>query len=120
VRDADHDVICSVLIWLGDFNYRVDQSREDIEAAVAAGSYGPILKGDQVRARVTRARAHSLYVRAQLLQEKSKGRTFVGLTEAPITFAPTYKYDVGTKTYDTSEKARAPGNETCDVHAGVL
>jgi hypothetical protein len=28
---------CSVLIWLGDFNYRIDLSREEIEAAVAAG-----------------------------------------------------------------------------------
>ena len=29
-------------------------------------------------------------------------------TEAPITFAPTYKYDRRTSDYDTSEKRRAP------------
>lgn len=32
-------------------------------------------------------------------------RTF---TEAPITFAPTYKYDRRSDEYDTSEKRRAP------------
>lgn len=28
--------------------------------------------------------------------------------EAPITFAPTYKYDPGTHDYDSSEKRRIP------------
>jgi hypothetical protein len=31
-----------------------------------------------------------------------------GFREAPITFAPTYKYDRGTQTYDQSEKQRVP------------
>lgn len=36
------------------------------------------------------------------------GLTFPYYSEARITFLPTYKYDIGTDTYDTSEKARIP------------
>jgi hypothetical protein len=36
------------------------------------------------------------------------GLAFPYYSEARITFFPTYKYDVGTDTYDTSEKARIP------------
>lgn len=36
------------------------------------------------------------------------GLTFPYYSEARITFAPTYKYDLNSDTYDTSEKARIP------------
>lgn len=36
------------------------------------------------------------------------GLAFPYYSEARITFLPTYKYDIGTDTYDTSEKARIP------------
>lgn len=36
------------------------------------------------------------------------GLTFPYYSEARITFLPTYKYDIGTDVYDTSEKARIP------------
>lgn len=36
------------------------------------------------------------------------GLTFPYYSESRITFLPTYKYDIGTDTYDTSEKARIP------------
>ena len=38
----------------------------------------------------------------------SEQRVFNGWNEAPISFAPTYKYDYGTDIYDSSEKARIP------------
>lgn len=44
----------------------------------------------------------------QLRTEMSHDRCFKGYREGEIKFAPTYKYDVGTDTYDTSEKQRAP------------
>ena len=43
-----------------------------------------------------------------LFREKSANRVFQGWQEAAISFAPTYKYDYGTDTYDSSEKARIP------------
>lgn len=33
---------------------------------------------------------------------------FSGFREAPIRFPPTYKYDVGTNVFDTSDKMRVP------------
>lgn len=36
------------------------------------------------------------------------GEAFYGYKEGIIAFAPTYRYDIGTDNYDTSEKYRAP------------
>ena len=44
----------------------------------------------------------------QLRNEHAAGRTFSGFEEAPIAFAPTYKYDIFSDAYDTSEKCRVP------------
>jgi len=36
------------------------------------------------------------------------GVAFAGYQEGPLLFRPTYRYDIGTDTYDTSEKMRIP------------
>lgn len=36
------------------------------------------------------------------------GEAFSGYDEGPLLFPPTYKYDVGTHNYDSSEKMRIP------------
>lgn len=36
------------------------------------------------------------------------GIVFAGYHEGPLLFRPTYRYDIGTDTYDTSEKMRVP------------
>lgn len=36
------------------------------------------------------------------------GAAFIGYQEGPLLFKPTYRYDVGTDNYDTSEKMRIP------------
>lgn len=85
----DHE-IC---ILNGDLNYRIDtMGRDTVVNAVKNNNLAKLLERDQ------------------LLASKRKNpwfrlRTF---NEMPITFAPTYKYDVGTDNYDTSEKKRAP------------
>jgi hypothetical protein len=95
-------------IWLGDFNYRIDLEREDVIDAVKKGDYKPLIAADQLQ------------------QERAAGRAFTGYHEGAITFAPTYKYDVGTDIYDTSEKARSPAytdrvlyKVATDAHVGV-
>ncbi|KAK6051768.1 endonuclease/exonuclease/phosphatase family protein, partial [Cooperia oncophora] len=45
----------------------------------------------------------------QLREQQSNGQVFIGFQEPDILpFRPTYKYDVGTSTWDSSEKARVP------------
>ena len=44
----------------------------------------------------------------QLMLEQSAGNVFHGFREGAISFAPTYKYDLFSDDYDTSEKCRVP------------
>ncbi|KAM0253086.1 hypothetical protein ACHAQJ_007408 [Trichoderma viride] len=85
----DHE-LC---ILNGDLNYRIDtMSRDTVVKAVEQNNLAKLLERDQLL--VARRRNPALRLRA--------------FEELPITFAPTYKYDVGTDTYDTSEKRRSP------------
>lgn len=85
----DHE-LC---ILNGDFNYRIDtMSRDTVVKAVKQQQLTKLLDRDQLL--VARRRNAAFRLRA--------------FEELPITFSPTYKYDVGTDTYDTSEKRRSP------------
>ena len=78
------------VVWLGDFNYRVNWEKFKVEQAIAEGRLEEVKKFDQ------------------LALEMQNGRVFKGFSEAEITFQPTYKYDIGTDRWDTSEKQRIP------------
>ncbi|KAH8656532.1 putative PI phosphatase group protein-like protein [Tricladium varicosporioides] len=85
----DHE-IC---ILNGDLNYRIDtMGRDTVINAVKANNLTKLLERDQ------------------LLASKRKNPWFKlrAFQEMAITFPPTYKYDVGTDNYDTSEKKRSP------------
>ncbi|CAD0018039.1 unnamed protein product [Aureobasidium pullulans] len=69
------------IIWLGDFNYRIGMANEKTRQLVKMGDLEKLYENDQ---------------------------TFPYYNEARITFLPTYKYDVGTDEYDSSDKARIP------------
>ncbi|KAI0433324.1 Endonuclease/exonuclease/phosphatase [Xylaria sp. FL1042] len=87
----------------GDLNYRIDtMSRDTVVYAVKANNLAKLLERDQLL--VARRRNPTFKLRA--------------FDEMPIQFAPTYKYDVGTDNYDTSEKKRSPA--WCDrlLHRG--
>ncbi|KAL7266944.1 hypothetical protein RUND412_010489 [Rhizina undulata] len=84
----DHE-IC---ILNGDLNYRIDMHRDSVISKVRNDDLNALLDRDQ------------------LLTERRRNPGFRlrAFIESPITFAPTYKYDVGTDTYDSSEKKRVP------------
>ncbi|CAM9721724.1 unnamed protein product, partial [Ectocarpus fasciculatus] len=44
----------------------------------------------------------------QLTLARSRGAAFKGLSEARVTFEPSYKYDKGSQHFDTSRKMRPP------------
>ncbi|KAL3463760.1 SacI homology domain-containing protein [Aspergillus heterothallicus] len=82
----DHDAI----IWMGDFNYRIGLANQTVRDLVQQVNY------------------QKLYANDQLNLQMLAGRAFQFYNEGIVDFPPTYKYDVGKDTYDTSEKARIP------------
>ena len=103
----DHDVI----VWLGDLNYRIDNDHSHVAKAEAeAGAPGAPGRKDgiDIRALAAAGRFGQLYVHDQLRQQRQQGLAFQDFEEGPIEFGPTYKFDAGTDTFDTSEKQRTP------------
>ena len=81
-----HDYV----FWCGDFNYRINMGRDDVKALVEAKDWATLLSADQLKI------------------EQGAGNTFNGFQEGEVNFAPTYKYDLFSDDYDTSEKLRVP------------
>ncbi|KAG1936180.1 type II inositol 1,4,5-trisphosphate 5-phosphatase [Pimephales promelas] len=81
----------SVVIWLGDLNYRLS----DLEV-------------DHVKELIAKKEFETLCNHDQLKRQMDEEVVFVGFTEGEIDFQPTYKYDTGSDQWDTSEKCRVP------------
>ncbi|XP_075922988.1 synaptojanin-1 isoform X3 [Petromyzon marinus] len=81
-----HDYV----FWCGDFNYRID------------------LSGDEVKELVRQKNWETLQQADQLVQQRNLGAVFRGFHEGRTNFPPTYKYDIFSDDYDTSEKCRIP------------
>lgn len=81
-----HDTI----VWLADTNYRIDLDNASVRAYAEDDALDMLFAADQLNFAMT------------------SGTAFSGYIEGPIVFRPTYRYDVGTDNYDTSEKLRIP------------
>ncbi|XP_051020011.1 synaptojanin-2 isoform X2 [Acomys russatus] len=81
-----HDYV----FWCGDFNYRIDLTYEEVFYFVKRQDWKKLMEFDQLQL------------------QKSSGRIFKDFHEGTINFGPTYKYDVGSAAYDTSDKCRTP------------
>ncbi|KAJ3076040.1 hypothetical protein HDU98_005989 [Podochytrium sp. JEL0797] len=84
IYDSDH------LFFMGDLNYRVP------------------LSDTAAKLMLTENQLEKLFAHDQLTIEKRYQRVLKGFQEPEITFQPTYKFDIGTHEYDTSEKKRSP------------
>ncbi|KAF9926021.1 hypothetical protein BGZ67_008340 [Mortierella alpina] len=84
----DHEVC----FLSGDLNYRIDVKFSEAVSRVHAQDWAYLHQYDQ------------------LLQQRLKNPQFAlrAFNECELRFAPTYKYDPGTDTYDTSSKHRTP------------
>ncbi|KAK2466082.1 hypothetical protein APHAL10511_001724 [Amanita phalloides] len=78
------------VIWMADMNYRID------------------LDNVTVRSLTEKDELDALFAADQLRQAMDTSAAFAGYQEGPLLFRPTYRYDVGTDNYDTSEKSRIP------------
>ncbi|KAK9536568.1 hypothetical protein VZT92_006340 [Zoarces viviparus] len=81
-----HDYV----FWCGDFNYRISLPNEEVKELIKQQNWEALTAGDQ------------------LLDQKNGGLVFRGFIEGKLDFAPTYKYDLFSEDYDTSEKCRTP------------
>lgn len=81
-----HDYV----FWCGDFNYRVDLPNDQVRQLVVEQDWTTLLEHEQLRLQI------------------KEDKVFHKYHEGEINFAPTYKYDIGTEVYDSSEKARIP------------
>ncbi|QQP58527.1 72 kDa inositol polyphosphate 5phosphataselike, partial [Caligus rogercresseyi] len=78
-----------VVFWCGDLNFRLEEPRETVIQKLKDGE--PVLSTDQLNHLRLESRA-----------------IFRGFEESPISFFPTYKYDLGTNDFDSSSKQRTP------------
>uniref|UniRef100_A0A7N8XDL8 phosphoinositide 5-phosphatase n=1 Tax=Mastacembelus armatus TaxID=205130 RepID=A0A7N8XDL8_9TELE len=78
-----HDYV----FWCGDFNYRINLPNEEVKDLIKQQNWDALTAGDQ------------------LVDQKN---IFRGFIEGKLDFAPTYKYDLFSDDYDTSEKCRTP------------
>lgn len=85
-RIRDHDGV----IWLGDLNYRINLNNEQTKLLIEQQNFTKLFEYDQLN------------------KQMANGESFPFFDEMEIKFPPTYKFDNGTKNYDTSEKQRIP------------
>lgn len=78
------------IIWMGDLNFRINLSNEEVKHLIFTKNYGALLANDQLH------------------KQMMDGESFPFFEEMEIKFPPTYKFDKTTDTYDTSEKNRIP------------
>lgn len=83
---SSHDYV----FWCGDFNYRIDLPIEEVKQLVKDKNWEQLLAHDQ------------------LLNNQKAEKVFRNYHEGTINFPPTYKYDINSDDYDTSEKSRIP------------
>ena len=81
---------CDFCFWMGDLNYRVELDSFEARRLLAQNKFDELIKSDQ------------LYRSIKL------GDAFEGFEEGPILFPPTFKYNIGTSEFDSSEKFRTP------------
>ena len=82
----DHKTI----IWFGDFNYRIGIGNDRARHLIDGKDLGTLYENDQLNLQMVH------------------GKAFQHFSEVTPTFLPTYKFNLGTDIYDTSEKARIP------------
>jgi len=84
----DHEFV----VLNGDMNYRIGHHRDAIISSIRAGNLANLIPHDQLLREIKFNLGHRLR----------------GFSEGPITFNPTYKYDLHSDEYDSSMKHRSP------------
>ena len=81
-----HDYV----FWCGDLNYRIDMPNDKCRSLINERAWSTLLEYEQ------------------LSIQRREQNVFREFLEAPISFPPTYKYNLYEDSYDRSEKCRVP------------
>ncbi|ORX77736.1 DNase I-like protein [Anaeromyces robustus] len=85
LNNNNYDQSYDYIFWFGDLNYRINGIRSIVDKLIKENQLEVLLANDQLKI------------------EMNKGNAFNSFSEAPITFRPTYKFDVYTKNYVTND-----------------
>ncbi len=86
IETRNHDYV----FWCGDLNYRIDMANDRCRALIGERDWPTLLELDQLNV------------------QRNEQNVFREFYEAPISFPPTYKYNLHEDSYDRSEKCRVP------------
>lgn len=110
-----NDIPFDGIIFLGDFNYRVNLPRFEIESYKY--QLEKVMKRNNISFSIPATQRINdlnydnflaILRHDQLLREMRRGNVFAGFNEGKINFLPTFKYDKGQNSFDTSKKSRNP------------
>jgi len=82
-----------VVVYMGDLNYRLDEK---------------VGQDEEVKRRIARGDLEHLKNFDQLLRERRASKVLWGMHEAPLSFAPTYKFCSDSEEYSDGGKGRVP------------
>ena len=88
-----HVLAQDVVVYMGDLNYRLDErvgEDEEVKRRIASGDLEHLKNFDQ------------------LLRERRASKVLWGMHEAPLSFAPTYKFCSDSEEYSDGGKGRVP------------
>lgn len=105
----------SVVFWFGDLNFRIeDLEMQVVKSAIDNNKLSILWEKDQVKSICGHQRAvlYSVFIcffssLLQLNLAKDSETVLEGFQEGPLKFPPTYKFDIGTDTYDTRSVHKA-------------
>ncbi|ORY19112.1 DNase I-like protein [Neocallimastix californiae] len=92
LNNNNFDQSYDYIFWFGDLNYRINGIRSIVDKLIKENQLEVLLANDQLRI------------------EMNKGNTFNNFSEAPITFRPTYKFDVIVKNDPYNEASTVSGD----------
>lgn len=89
------------VFWFGDFNFRLNETRETVESTISGA------KSSTENDSSTSEHFQKLLMWDQLYTHKTRCAIH-DFSEHTISFLPTYKFDLGSDEYDRSSKQRIP------------
>ena len=115
---ADKTENFDCVFWIGDLNFLNTKERDKVERKIHDVRYRNSLNFEEIMNhdelyQVINQGTHPFRLACLTLETYRSGsfrteKAFKNFLEGRITFEPTYKYDVNSDKYDTSEKCRIP------------